>query len=344
MRFKFACLALALGIVACAEPETGRVVASVETVRVAGEGDAADDPAIWHAPSDADSLILGTDKRTGLYAYNLDGSVHEYLPVGRLNNVDVRYDLALPGPSRDIAIASDRTHIGLAVFLIDPDTRDIEIWPVIPLDDVTDPYGACLYRSVSGALYAFITDKDPGTVVQLLLRYDGEGVISGTEVRRFATGSTTEGCVADDRTGTLYIAEENVAVWTIGAEPDDGIALERFTTVDGRYLVADAEGVAILPDGERGGWLIVSSQGDSAYAAYDLESGAFSGRFRVADGDIDGTSHTDGLDVHARPLGDAFPAGVFIVQDDEDDDGGQNFKLVDLDQVRTELAPAAATE
>lgn len=332
-------LVLAAGfmLVSCAAEPPLPLEAAIETVRVASDGDSADDPAVWVAPRPEDSLILGTDKRAGLYAYNLDGSIAQHLAVGRVNNVDVRYDFDLPGPRRDIAIASDRTNIAVAVFLIDPETRNIEAWEPITLNDVVDPYGACLYRSASGALYAFVTDKDPGTVVQLLLRYDGEGRISGEEVRRFATGSTTEGCVADDRTGQLYIGEENVAVWTIGAEPDAGTELTLFAEVDGSFLTADAEGVAILPDGERGGWLVVSSQSADAYSVYALETGEPVARFGIVDGVVDGVSHTDGLDISAASLGSAFPEGVFVVQDDEDDTGGQNFKLVDLRAMRTQL-------
>lgn len=199
---------------------------------------------------------------------------------------------------------------------------------------MADPYGACLYESPEGGLYAFVTDKDPGTVVQLLLRYEGEGVISGEEVRRFATGSTTEGCVADDRTGRLYVAEENVAIWTIGAEPGDGTTLELFAEVDGDRITADAEGVALAPSGESGGLLMVSSQGDSAFAAFDLESSEFLGRVRIAEGPTDAVSGTDGIDITTAALGEAFPNGVFIVQDDEEDTGGQNFKLIDLAVVR----------
>lgn len=340
MRQMSVLFAAAVMLASCMPSTDLELEAAIETARVASDGDAADDPAVWVAPQPAESLILGTDKQAGLYTYNLDGSIAQHLPVGRLNNVDVRYGFPVPGPVRDIAIASDRTNIAVAVFLIDPETRTVEAWPTIALNDVVDPYGACLYRSATGAYYAFVTDKDPGTVVQLLLRYEGEGVIAGEEVRRFATGSTTEGCVADDRTGMLYIAEENVAVWSIGAEPDAGTELTRFADVDGRQLTADAEGVAILPAGETGGWLIVSSQGNSRYAAYDIETGEPAGRFAIVDGLLDGSSHTDGLEISAANLGPDFPEGVFVVQDDEEDTGGQNFKIVDLRGMRNQLTPA----
>ncbi|MBR9824268.1 MAG: phytase [Alphaproteobacteria bacterium] len=324
--------------VSCAGEAPLELEAAVETVRVASNDDAADDPAVWVAPNPQDSLILGTDKQAGLYAYRLDGSIAQNLPVGEVNNVDVRYNFPMPGPARDIAVASERTNIGLAVFMIDPQTGEIEAWPLIDLPDFADPYGACLYHSSTGAYYAFVTDKDPGTVVQLLLRYDGEGVITGDEVRRFATGSTTEGCVADDRTGMLYIAEENVAVWSIGAEPDAGTELSLFAEVDNVHLHADAEGVAILPEGETGGWLVVSSQSANTYAVYELETGAPAARFQIVDGLHDRVTHTDGLEISAASLGSDFPEGVFVVQDDEEDTGGQNFKIVDLRAMRTQLS------
>ncbi len=332
--------AASLMLTACMTDTSMPLEAAIETERVASDGDAADDPAVWVSPVPEQSLVLGTDKQAGLYAYNLDGSIAQHLPVGEVNNVDVRYDFPLPGPARDIAIASERTNNALAVFLIDAETGDIEAWPLIDLPDFTDPYGACLYHSSTGAFYAFVTDKEPGTVVQLLLRYDGEGTISGEEVRRFATGSITEGCVADDRTGMLYIAEENVAVWSIGAEPDAGTELSLFAEVDNAYLHADAEGVAILAEGVTGGWLVVSSQSANRYAAYDLETAEPAGRFAIVDGLLDAASHTDGLEISTANLGSAFPEGVFIVQDDEEDSGGQNFKLVDLRAMRSQLTPA----
>ena len=48
-------------------------------------------------------------------------------------------------------------------------------------------------------------------------------------------------------------------------------------------------------------------------------------------------SHTDGVCATSTPLGDAFPAGVFIAQDDEDEAGNQNFKVVDWEEIAAEL-------
>lgn len=322
---------------ACEEPAPPpglpafNVTASVETQNVAGSDDAADDPAIWVADQPGNTLIIGTDKQSGLYAFNLDGSVHDYLPVGRLNNADLRDGFMTDDGERVIIAASDRTNIALAVFLLDPATR--EIMPaqggIIPVD-LIDPYGACLYRSpIDGEIYAFINDQDTFRTLQIRLSWQ-DGAMTSEVVRELSVASQPEGCVADDRTGQLYIGEEAAGVWQFSAEADGSNEASLFAAVDGDRIVPDVEGLAIWPQGDNGGYLFASSQGDSAYAIYDLETGEYIDRFRITDGEIDGTSETDGIEVTGQAIGEAYPAGVFIAQDDVDDAGNQNFKIVDL--------------
>lgn len=333
--------ALLLFAAACEEaaPPAGlapvSVPASLETEAVAGAGDAADDPAVWRAGDPAQSRILGTDKKSGLYVYRLDGSTAQYLQAGNMNNIDVRYGFDAGGRNVDIAVASDRTNIALAVFFIEPDTGELAPAPggVLPLY-FDDPYGLCLYQT-PGALYAFVTEDDTGRLSQQRLWFE-DGAMRAEEVRRFSLGTITEGCDVDDAAGVLYIAEEMGGVWTYDANPDGGDAREMFAPVDGEMLVGDAEGVAIWRDGDHGDMLVVSSQGDSAYAVYDLQTGAPIGRFEIAGGEIDRTSETDGIAVHAQPL-PGFADGIFIAQDDEEDSGGQNFKIADLTAVRAAL-------
>ena len=188
------------------------IEAVLETASVAGTGDAADDPAVWVSDTPADSLIFGTDKDNGVYVYTLTGAEHAYLPEGRLNNVDVRYDFALGDRVVDIAGASDRSNIGIAFFFIDPDTRDVSYAGAVPLDNIVEPYGFCFYRSrQDGELYAFVSDKEPGTFIQVRVGWNGESV-TAEEVRRVTLGTIAEGCVADERTGTVYMNEENAGV------------------------------------------------------------------------------------------------------------------------------------
>ncbi|WP_203295003.1 phytase [Maricaulis parjimensis] len=319
------------------------VHASVETDSVAGTGDAADDPAVWVAPSPGDSLVFGTDKDNGVYAYNMDGSEHAYLPEGRLNNVDVRYGFDLGDRVVDLAGASDRSNIGVAFFFIDPASREVSYAGAVPVAGVAEPYGFCFYRSPrNDALYAFVSDKDPGTFVQLELGWDGAAV-TAEEVRRVTLGTIAEGCVADDRTGQIYMNEENVGVWVMGAEPTDPAEPVQIAETDGIHIAADAEGAALIPVGDTSGYLVVSSQSDNTYAVYDLDTHSFVTRLEIAAGDIDAVTHTDGHDISVADLGPLFPGGVWVAQDDENDTGGQNFKFVDLRDVLAEIE-AARTE
>lgn len=335
MKLKLACSAFLVPFLAACETTPPRadvvqIPAFAETERVASSGDAADDPALWVAPDAANSLIVGTDKQAGLYAYGLDGNITQFLAVGRVNNVDIRQDVTLGSQVMDIAIASDRDNLALAVFTIDAQTGALAPAPngIIPIAGFADPYGACLYHAADGTLYAFVTDKEPGTVVQIVLGWDGTGV-TGEEVRRFTVGSITEGCVADDRTGLLYVAEEMVSVWRYSAEPDGGETRAAIIPVDGVHLTEDAEGLALVERGETGGWLFVSSQGDSSYTLVDLETLDVAGRFGIGGGDIDEVSGTDGIEVMIASL-PGHPRGIMMAQDDEEDGGGQNFKYVDL--------------
>ena len=56
----------------CIRDSVAAVTATVESVPTGSYGDAADDPAIWAHPTDpAQSLVIATDKKAGLYLYCL---------------------------------------------------------------------------------------------------------------------------------------------------------------------------------------------------------------------------------------------------------------------------------
>jgi 3-phytase len=74
---------------------------------------------------------------------------------------------------------------------------------------------------------------------------------------------------------------------------------------------------------------------------YDRIDNRYLATFEIADGEIDGTRDTDGIDVTTVPLGSGFSLGLLVAQDGRNDDGNQNFKLVPLDRV---LAGGASTD
>jgi len=182
-------------------PVTGNWVRpALETPPVASRGDAADDPAIWvDQENPGRSLILGTNKDAGLHVYDLTGRQVQYLPAGRVNNVDLRRK---PWGQRgmSVAVASHREPSELVVFTLDHASRTVREVRRLPVD-LTEPYGVCLYQDGEDQHWVILNDKD-GTFVQYRLERD-YGI---TEARRFATATQPEGCVADDETARIQEA------------------------------------------------------------------------------------------------------------------------------------------
>jgi 3-phytase len=307
-----------------------RVVATVETAPVPHEGDAADDPAIWVNPVDpARSTIIGTDKLGGLAVYDLAGTQIQYLPDGNLNNVDLRAGFALGGQNVALVAAGNRSGNRIAIYRIDPATRRLEN-VVARAITTLEVYGSCMYHSArTGKLYYFVNSK-AGAVEQWELFDDGTGHVDARQVRAFAVGSQTEGCAADDELGHFYIGEEAVGIWRYGAEPDDGDTRTQVDSADARgHLTSNVEGLTLVYGADGAGYLVASSQGNSTYVIYRRGDNAYVGSFAIGDANgIDAVSNTDGIDATAASLGPAFPQGVFVAQDGENDGGNQNFKLV----------------
>lgn len=318
---------------------------TVETEPVQSWGDAADDPAIWVHPEDpALSLIIGTDKKRGLYVYDLSGRTLQTIADGRMNNVDVRQGVRLGDRTLSLVAATNRTTKTIALYRVDESSRRLErAGEPIPTG-FTDPYGLCLYRSPkNGQIYVFASDGSTGRFRQWRLSAR-KGRIEATLVREFEVGSQSEGCAADDETGALYVTEEDVGLWRYSAEPDGGSERVAVDTTEQGHLVADVEGVAIYYGANGTGYVIVSSQGSNDYAVYRREGkNEYVGRFSVVSNGVagvDGASETDGLDVVSTPLGPAFPYGVLVVQDGRNlsPPEKQNFKLVPWERIAAALS------
>jgi 3-phytase len=321
------------------------VQATMETQPVGHDGDAADDPAIWIHPTDpAKSAIIATDKKGGMLVYDLSGKRLQYLPDGKMNNVDLRGGFKLGGKSVTLIAASDRTHKALALYTIDPDTRQLTSVAVgVQATGLSDPYGLCLYRDRKGGTFAFVSDPD-GLVRQFQLIPSPAGKVVAKPVRDIRFDTQTEGCVADDETGSLYVAEEDVALWKLGADARTGSAKTAIARVaDNPALKDDLEGIGLyaMPKGK--GYLVVSSQGNNTYAVFRREGdNAYVGSFAVTANDglgIDGISETDGLDVTSASLGSGLENGAFVAQDGRNIDPpeAQNFKLVPWSMIAAKL-------
>jgi 3-phytase len=319
------------------------VPAAAETVAVQDVGDAADDAEIWRNAADpAQSRIFATDKKTGLYLLDLKGQSTAFFPVGKLNNIDLREGWDVDGKKQVLAAASDRSQLGITFFLLDPETLAAShLKASFVAADVGDPYGMCLYRSrKTSTLYAFVTGKT-GEVRQFSLKPREGGDVDATLVRSLSLGSIAEGCVADDRTGVLYIAEEMKGIWRYNAEPESGTERNMLAAVDGKEIVPDVEGLTLAADGGTGGYLVASIQGNSTFALFSLPQEKLVARIRITENaalGVDAVTGTDGVAVATGDFGPHYPKGVLVAQDDENAGGtAQNFKIVSWGAVLEKL-------
>ena len=179
--------------------------------------DAVDDAAIWVHPTNPSlSLIINADKSEdgGYNLYNLDGSEHDWQADGRLNNVDIRYNFPLGGERVALVAFTDRsTKPNRIVFYkVNVTTRKLVRLSggTMTGSALTTPRGFAMYHSPpSGKYYAFVTDR--GNTEQFEI--DGStGSIRLTYVRKlWKPAHSTEGMVADDELGHLYLAESKAS-------------------------------------------------------------------------------------------------------------------------------------
>ncbi|MEO8012357.1 MAG: phytase [Dokdonella sp.] len=313
------------------------VTATVETVAVSSFGDAADDPAIWANPLDpAASVIIATDKKAGLLVYDMQGKRVQFVADGKLNNVDLRDGFELGGEKITLVTASNRTHKSISIYRFDAATRAlIDIADGIQPTGLDDPYGLCMYwEPRSRKTFVFI-NGDETKKRQWQLVDAGNGRVKAKHMRDMRFDSQTEGCVADDASGALYVAEEDVGLWRLSAKPNGGDRKRMIARIlDNPALKDDFEGVALYDLGNGRGYLVVSSQGNDSYAVFRREGKQeYLGSFVVSADPvlgIDGISETDGLEVTSNNLGPGFEHGAMVAQDGRNvmPVENQNYKIV----------------
>jgi 3-phytase/alkaline phosphatase D len=333
-----------------------------------------DDPGIYVHPDDpSQSIVITTDKNTGLTVFDLDGNILQdiALPNVRFNNVDIVYGFELGGESIDLAVVSDRLNDTLVTYEIDPTTRQLAditspdmLASVFGIDDGEQTaYALATYTSpIDGKVYAFTSQRDGAHVAQLELFDDGAGGVDAEVVRILdlpvPTGdpedSQSEGIVIDRALGFLYVAlEDQAGILKFSAEPAGGDDFQIIQPIGADYFEPDIEGLSLYYGPNGTGYLIASSQGDATYAVFSREgTNEYLGSFSIEDlGDIDGAEETDGIDISNVSFGDGpFANGLVVVQDgsnepqvvfqDPEDDGegevqnfNANFKLVPWESV-----------
>lgn len=317
------------------------VTAQVETepIKAAKDEDAADDPAIWVNPTDpSKSLVYGSNKKGGLAVYDLSGNEVDYYPLGNINNVDIINNFSLGGRLITVLGCSNRSSQSIDLLQIKEDgtlqlitSRPQAVDPLL-IDDI---YGFCFAEDkITHKAYCIINGKN-GFVQQFEMIANGEAI--DLELKRSVQfDSQTEGMVADNLFGYLYVGEEGKGVWKLQIDPlsKDKKTFLKDSGKSNRNISYDIEGMSIYESGDTG-FLIVSSQGNFSYAIFDrVEENRYLGSFKIVKSlTLDGVEETDGLAIVSDSLSVDFPNGIMVLQDGFNYDGdtlrAQNFKYID---------------
>jgi 3-phytase len=207
-----------------------------------------------------------------------------------------------------------------------------------------EPYGSCNYHSrKTGKHYLFVNNKK-AEYLQYELGATANGTLTTKLVRQFQGGSggQVEGCVGDDEAGYIFLGEEPLGIWRYEAEPEGSNAGIQVAMVgDASGLSADVEGITLIPaKSGPGGYIMVSSQGISAYKVYErAPPHEYVTTFTLVNDEkkgIDHVSNTDGITAVGNALNKDFPHGLFVTHDDANElaEGGTaeeaSFKLASL--------------
>lgn len=225
----------------------------------------SDDPEVWIHPDDTDdSLVIGAEKTAGMTVFDMRGAIVQHLPAapaprpgdeaGRLNNLDVLYDVPIGRRAEDIVVVSDRGLDKLHIYRIDEDAAEDRDDPLTDItasgtpflfsadqDEVNEQntaYGLTTWKSDSGVVYVIVTREHRTDLALYRLTPRSDGTVGYQLVRRAALPETftlpngtswapcdepdrepqSEGMVVDEERGLVYISQEGVGVWRAGAD------------------------------------------------------------------------------------------------------------------------------
>jgi len=323
------------GALALQSKFTFRIQADSETEPVVSESgaDAADDPAIWVNPKNpAKSLILGTNKKAGVYVYDLKGKTRQFIASGRINNIDLRDGFVYNGRTVALVAGSNRSNNSVSLYVIDHRTCQLSDTLLNIRSGVDEVYGICMYHQPAGNRFYVIVNGKGGKIEQWEISNKNNS-LTASLINNFAVATQPEGMVVDDKTGTLYLGVEHEGIFSTNLNVLPlKLELIPLSTEGNSNIKFDIEGLAFYQfDNQL--FLIASIQGNFSYAIFNLSDGnQYVKSFVVENGAIDGSEETDGIDITHLSCGKKYPHGILVVQDGFNTNGKinetQNFKIV----------------
>ncbi len=311
-------------------PANFSVVARAETEPTPRE---LGDVAIWRAPTyPSQSMLVATDKSGGLLLYDIGGTLTQTVLDGQMHDLDLRTDVDLGGEwgVATLIAASNQTNDTIDLYTIDPGPLLLARITAVP-SVIGEPHGLCIYRSpLDDRIHVFVADR-AGQVAQ----YEFSAASTKRtllHLRTLTLGAPLADCVADDELARLYFAEEDLGIWRVGAEPTDPAEpmLIDDMRVAGDPEPPDLAGLTIYYGPAETVYLIAAREDTGVFTLYERGGdNAFVTSFAIVTGALDAAIGTEGIAVTNLPMGPLWPNGLFVAQDDFNDDLMRNIKLVD---------------
>ncbi len=306
--------------------------------------DAADDPAIWlNKKNPAKSIVLGTNKKGGFYAFDLNGKILAYIKAGKINNIDLRDGFNYCGHEVVLVAGSNRSINAISLFYIDKDTYTISDTILNIKSSLSEIYGICMYHHIKSDEYFIIANGKNGDFEQWMVYCENNEKLKYKLSRKFKVNSQPEGIVADDSTNILYLGVEEEGIYKTGAYPSEKIEINKLAQSDSSNpnIAYDIEGLAVFKYNNKN-FLMASIQGSFSYAIFELgDNDRYVGSFTIGSGHLDGVEETDGLEVIVSDIIPGFSGGLVVVQDGFNYEGNklksQNFKFVAFRKIQVLL-------
>ncbi|WP_435099432.1 phytase [Arhodomonas sp. AD133] len=251
------------------EPPDGGERLATELVTSASFEDIGD-AAVWMNPTTpGEDLLAVALEGDGLALFDHNGQLLQHDPVRAVLGADIRYDIATPDGQRIDLLAVGLPEEGaFGFYRIQPGLNE-PLTYLGSLPATIEPESVCLHKNVTTDELSVTGVSGSGRVVQYKLRYDGSGVVSTVmddtgqpvPVRRFSAGGELSDCVVDDKTATLYVAEEEVGVWAYGAGAEDVKGRRLVDSVYPLGRLQEIEGLDLIYGGAGAGYLVVADEG-----------------------------------------------------------------------------------
>ncbi|MEO1666651.1 MAG: phytase [Chloroflexota bacterium] len=177
----------------------------------------ADDTAIWTNPDDETVSRLIVVANSELNVFDMDGAPLQSLIAGRVDSIDLRYNVQMGERNITVLAASNGTEF-VTIYEITDSGELAKMGEVrfgIPAN------GLCMYQSATmDNMTSIIITNSEGDFEQREITVDENGRLEAIALRRYTVGESLDGCVADDELGTLYVNEPGVTIWKYCADSE----------------------------------------------------------------------------------------------------------------------------